>query len=236
MIRVLSISNNVQLQKTIGEICGILKGFKNLDGIEGCGGCIRDVLNTEKADVIILDLDFEACDIAQNFFWNKVNHRNVQFIGITCEFEKAYYGLKRGFVDVCLKPIDSESIIDALIKCQNIINNTNRVISIGSSKESHFLKVSEILYIKADDNNVDFHLSDRNVIPFFNSLKHFEKQLSIPFIRIQKSYIINAALVCKINRTKHYIMMRNCNDRIPFSSKYTGNISLIEGLIKNGPR
>lgn len=232
MIRVLSISNNVQLQETICEICGMLKGFKNINDIAGGIDCILKGL---KADVIIMDLDFMECDIDQDFFWNKVNHRNVQFIGITCEFEKAYYGLKRGFVDVCLKPIDSESIIDALIKCQNIINNTNRVISIGSSKESHFLKVSEILYIKADDNNVDFHLSDRNVIPFFNSLKHFEEQLSIPFIRIQKSYIINAALVCRINRTKHYIMMRNCNDRIPFSSKYTGNISLIEGLIKNGP-
>src|SRR5690606_21282827 len=114
------------------------------------------------------------------------------------------------------------SIIDALIKCQNIINNTNRVISIGSSKESHFLKISEILYIKADDNNVDFHLLDGNVIPFFNSLKHFENRMYLPFIRIQKSYIINATLVCRINRTKHYIIMRNCNDRIPFSSKYTG--------------
>lgn len=214
----------------------MLNGFKNLDGIDGRGGCLCDVLHTEKADVIILDLDCEECYIAQDLFLKKVYPRNVQFIGITREFEKAYYGLKRGFVDVCLKPCDNLSIIDALIKCQHIINTTNRVISIGSSKESHYLKVSEILYIKADDNNVDFHLLDGNVIPFFNSLKHFENRMYLPFIRIQKSYIINATLVCRINRTKHYIIMRNCNDRIPFSSKYTGNISLIEGLIQNGSR
>lgn len=208
-----------------------MAGFRYIGEAEGINfdSLVLDII---EAELIILDLDIPPLEnndlkIIKGLF------KNVQIIGITGAFEKAYLGLKGGCVDVCLRPLDPCAIVEALIKCQNKMINPDRLISIGSSKEAHYLKVSEILFIKADDNDVDFHMCDGTVIPFFNSLKHFESRLSIPFIRVQKSYIINAAMVCRINHVKRYLMFRNSDARIPYSFKYSENISRVEGVIKN---
>ncbi|MDN3725394.1 LytTR family transcriptional regulator DNA-binding domain-containing protein [Aequorivita sp. SDUM287046] len=231
MIRVLSISNNAKLHETIQETCKVVAGFHYIGGAESIH-FDESVLNIVDVEIIILDLDIARLN-NNNVAIIKRLFKNVQLIGITGAFEKAYFGLKGGCVDVCLRPLDSDAIVEALIKCQNKMINPDRLISIGSSKEAHYLKVSEILFIKADDNDVDFHLCDGTVIPFFNSLKHFESRLSIPFIRVQKSYIINAAMVFRINHVKRYLMFRNSHSRIPFSPKYLENISRVEGVIKN---
>ncbi|WP_139856561.1 LytR/AlgR family response regulator transcription factor [Aequorivita sinensis] len=179
-------------------------------------------------DLDILDIDFEEEPILKNRVF-----RSACLIGLTSDYKKAFYAVKNGFTDVRIKPFSREALFESLSICRNQIIKEERILKISSPKEAYYLRVSEILYLKADNNNVDIHLKDGRILPVFNSLKHFENRLSAPFVRIQRSYIINASQIFRINRCKHFIMLKKRKERIPFSEKYLNNMEILERLVRN---
>lgn len=192
-----------------------------------------EALMTYNPDIILLDLDIIDIDFQENNIFDNKFFKRACLVGLTSDYKKAFYALKKGFIDVRMKPYAREELFEALAICKNQIIKEDRILTISSPKEAYYLRVSDILYLKADNNNVDIHLKDGKILPVFNSLKHFQNKLSAPFVRIQKSYIINASQIYRINRCKHFIMLKKRKERIPFSEKYLDNMEVLESLIGN---
>ncbi len=188
-------------------------------------------LMTYDPNIILLDLDILDIDFQEENILNNRFFKSACLVGLTSDYKRAFYALKKGFTDVRMKPYSREALFEALSICRNQISKEDRILTVSSPKEAYYIRVSDILYFKADNNNVDIHLKDGRILPVFNSLKHFENRLSAPFVRIQKSYIINASQIFRINRCKHFIMLKKRKERIPFSEKYLNNMEVLERLI-----
>mgnify|MGYP003114468604 CR=1 FL=1 len=52
------------------------------------------------------------------------------------------------------------------------------------------------------------------------------------FLRVHKSYIINPYYVIKINHSRKFLYLKDCNTFIPFTVKYKKEINLIDSLKK----
>jgi len=106
------------------------------------------------------------------------------------------------------------------------------IVPIASKKESYFLRTAEIVYLQADDHSVDMHLTDGTIIPIFNTLRHFEQSLPKPFYRIQRSYMVNAFHVKRIQYIKKRLYVRNLATILPFSKTYLPNLQHIEQWLR----
>lgn len=232
MIKLLLISTDQRVRDCVLEICQ--NPEYELVGKLSRGKGWLDVVRGLKPNIVLMDLDTLDGDIYNDTFFDKNLFREFSVIGLASDYKQAFYSLKLGFRDVRMKPVNIADLIDVLSLCKNRLINKSRILTISSSQDRHYLKVSDILYLKADNNNVDIYLEDGTTLPVFNSLKHFQERLSVPFMRIQKSYIINVTQVCRINRLKHFVMLRRSNVRIPFSDKYLDNMERFESIIGRG--
>ncbi len=232
MIKLLLISNDPAVKDCVLEICQKpeYELVGELLGVNGLPKYLRKI----EANIILMDLDALDGDFCNYTFFDKNLFREFIVIGFASDYKQAYYSLKCGFLDVRMKPSSVADIIDSISFCKNRFKNRSVILAISSSQDKHYLRVSDILYLKADNNNVDIYLKDGTILPVFNSLKHFQNRLSVPFMRIQRSYIINVTQVCRINRFKRFIMLRRSNVRIPFSEKYLDNMEHFENMIGRG--
>ncbi|MAM28756.1 MAG: hypothetical protein CMC13_07005 [Flavobacteriaceae bacterium] len=106
------------------------------------------------------------------------------------------------------------------------------IVPIVSKKERYFLRTSEIVYLQADDHSVDMYLTDGTAIPIFNTLRHFEQSLPKPFYRVQRSYMVNAYHVKRIQYIKKRLYVRNLATILPFSKTYEPNLQHIEEWLR----
>jgi DNA-binding LytR/AlgR family response regulator len=77
----------------------------------------------------------------------------------------------------------------------NVVSNTTKlkrsfILCVKSYGDHRYIDSNEICYFRADNNSTDIHLKNGEMITAFKTLKHFEKVLSNPFIRIHNSYIV----------------------------------------------
>ncbi|WGF91736.1 LytR/AlgR family response regulator transcription factor [Aequorivita marisscotiae] len=230
LITIFTISDDSKLGDYMTEFCLNSSDYKMVGkSMDLCFSLAS--LMTYDPNIILLDLDILDIDFQEENILNNRFFKSACLVGLTSDYKRAFYALKKGFTDVRMKPYSREALFEALSICRNQISKEDRILTVSSPKEAYYIRVSDILYFKADNNNVDIHLKDGRILPVFNSLKHFENRLSAPFVRIQKSYIINASQIFRINRCKHFIMLKKRKERIPFSEKYLNNMEVLERLI-----
>jgi len=103
----------------------------------------------------------------------------------------------------------------------------NLVLCIKSYGDHRYIDSKDIRYFQADNNSTDIHLNNGEVITAFKTLKHFEAVLSIPFIRIHNSYIINRNYIARIHTGNSLCYIKNTTVKLPFSKSYKKNIDFI---------
>jgi DNA-binding LytR/AlgR family response regulator len=103
----------------------------------------------------------------------------------------------------------------------------NPVLCIKSYGDHRYIDSKDICYLHADNNSTDIHLNNGEVITAFKTLKHFEAVLSIPFIRIHNSYIINRNYIARIHTGNSVCYIKNTTVKLPFSKSYKKNIDFI---------
>jgi DNA-binding LytR/AlgR family response regulator len=70
--------------------------------------------------------------------------------------------------------------------------------------------ISEIVMLEASINYTFFHLSDGKKLMYAKTIKSFELLcLNHDFLRVHRSYIINADYLSKYSREDSYVEMRN---------------------------
>lgn len=117
----------------------------------------------------------------------------------------------------------------------SMLTNKEDYLITSKNGKSIRLNLKDILYISSDDNYVDIHLESANTrkkILFRSSLKNVEAQIVnplSPIYRCHRGYLINIEYfkIEKMTKRGMTIILRNYDDEVPVSQKYTDQIKAL---------
>jgi two-component system LytT family response regulator len=169
------------------------------------------------------------------------NCKDIYFetIFVTAYSEYSLRALNQSASYYLLKPVSIEELIIAVNKVQTHIRNSevsyrNKVL-LDNFRELHpekrqiilptlegfeVVKIQNIIRLQGNGNFTDIYLEDRTKKMVCRFLKHFEKILPSPFVRIHKSHIINIHFVKSYHKSSGgYVVLEDGNE-IEISSAY----------------
>lgn len=175
-------------------------------------------INEHKPDVVFLDIDMPGYNGFQLLeFFNPIN---FEVIFTTAFSEYALKAFQVSALDFLQKPIDIDLLIAAVEKLKNrkghsVINQQMALIKENNEAKAVkriaiqvadgivFLKVKDILYLKADRSYTEIYLENGEMIIASKNIKEFDEILAgnPDFLRVQRSYIANLTKVEKYNKT-----------------------------------
>jgi DNA-binding LytR/AlgR family response regulator len=146
------------------------------------------------------------------------------------DFKKLILKLQKSNYDdeiILIQSPDLEENVPATLSIETINKRKNLILCVKSYGDHRYIDSKDICYLHADNNSTDIHLNNGEVITAFKTLKHFETVLSIPFIRIHNSYIINRNYIARIHTGNSVCYIKNTTIKLPFSKSYKKNIDFI---------
>jgi two-component system LytT family response regulator len=205
----------LQLSKHCPQICDILTYTNPLRALED--------IKLLKPDLLFLDIEMplmNGFEVLQNLL-----PFNFAVIFITAYNRYAIKAFKFNAVDYLVKPIDTNELIDAVIRTQREQNVTNSQLSVlqkqlqgepiskiavSSHKGVSFIDLNQIIYAEADSNYSTLVLIDGSRFIISKTLKDMQDLLEEShFLRIHRQYIINLNHVQHLDRTKSNLTMIN---------------------------
>lgn len=184
-----------------------------------------EAINNFHPDVVFLDIELKgetSFDLLE-----KLQEINFDVIFITAYDSYTLKAIKLSAVDYLLKPINVVELKAAIEKAerkrdknfiiqsiQALINNhktsyPNHQIQLFSTDGFDFIKISNILYLEADNAYTHFYLKSGEKMISSKNIKEYEELLSDHnFFRIHKSYIVNKEEIKKYVRGEGgYVIM-----------------------------
>lgn len=165
-----------------------------------------------KPDVVFLDVEMPG----KNAFdmLKELGQIDFKIIFVSAHNHYAINAIKLSALDFLLKPIDLDDLTKAIERLNALPNHSVQQvphllqqlqhpksnfgkIAIASVNAIEFVKISDIVYCKADNVYTEVYLHDTTIISTKN-LKEFEDLLSAHFFfRIHHSYLINMSHIKK---------------------------------------
>lgn len=171
------------------------------------------LIHQYKPTIVFLDIEmpgYSGLEIL-NFFHDQQLHSKIIFV--TAYEEYALKAFELSAVDYLLKPIQKEALERALVKIQatpkenlqvlqeNLTHQKPKRITLQTGDGLLFLKLDEILYLKADGSYTHFYLENNEKITVSKRLQEYEKLLELgSFMRIHRSHMINLEHIKKITK------------------------------------
>jgi len=150
------------------------------------------------------------------------------FVAVTATPKLAFEAISAGIFDYILKPLNVFDLRKTLLKYTKANPvKANTTICIKSYGDYQFVALSEIVYLKADNNTTDFYLQNGRVLTAYKTLKHYEVNLPFFFFRIHNSYIVNSHFVSRINTGKSLVYLNEGDTSISFSKTFKENIDVL---------
>jgi DNA-binding LytR/AlgR family response regulator len=158
-----------------------------------------ELLKTTKIDLIFLDIQMPLLT-GIDFVKSLKNPPKIIFITAFRNYAIESYELD--VVDYLLKPISFIRFFKAINKFKNLSNLPvvkklpiedeiiNDHIYVNENKKYIKIKFNNVLYIESIKDYVRIHLANKSVITK-DSISKFETRLSLDFLRIHRSYIVN---------------------------------------------
>lgn len=156
-----------------------------------------------------------------------------QFVALSTSTQQAYKAIKHNFFDYLLLPLCDTDLYKCISRYQKQFGNHHEYICLKSYKDYQYLNTHDILFLKADNNTTDFHMSNGKTISAFKTLKTYETKLPSHFMRIHKSYIVNTLKISRIDYGKTICMLQNLDLPIPFSKKFYPQIRKVHTTLCN---
>lgn len=186
--------------------------FLELKG--GCSNALEALTILEKESVDLLFLDIQMPDL-NGLELSRLVSDKVKIIFTTAFEQYALEGFKVDALDYLLKPISYPEFLKAAQKAlhwkeMNVAASASRKenedIFIRSGSKLVRIHLADILYIEGMQDYVKIYLSGQQapVVALFN-MKSFEEMLSLPFMRIHRSYIINLDKVTMVERNRVFL-------------------------------
>ena len=164
----------------------------------------------------------------------------------------AFDAVKAGAFDYLLKPLNSAEIIKCIFRirkacippaeiCDDVPvpekieehsititgDSTDAKICIKSYGDYQFVSLSEVVYLKADNNTTDFFLESGRKLTAYKTLKYYENNLPAYFYRIHNSHIINSNFVTRISTGKSLCYLNGNDISVSFSKTFKENVDAI---------
>ncbi|NJB35837.1 MULTISPECIES: LytTR family DNA-binding domain-containing protein [Flavobacteriaceae] len=222
-------STAVQLQLLLHEYADF-QHFGTGDNFEET----LDLVLKTNPEILILNLDYQT-DSCFNLCTELLKYMDKTpiIIGASKTEQHAFQALKNGFYDYWLLPYTAFEVRKTVYKLrkQHPVEKVAPTLCLSSYKDFHYLDTNEILYLKADNNSTDFYLKNGKVVSAFKTLKTFENKLPNNFIRIHQSYILNTNYVSRINFGKNTCLLKNSEEKLPFSRSYRKKIDDLKAIL-----
>lgn len=217
MLRVYLVDDEIEALDALENL--LLLCFKDVD-VCGKSTTIEDAYNgiiDEEPQLVFLDIEIgrdSGFDLLKKF--NEV-HFQVAFV--TAHEEYALQAIKFSALDYIIKPASEEELEKLLSKIEKESDSNENLrihqmfgnfltsdknehkITISHAEGYEFIKVSGILYIRADRSYSQVYLHDGTVMTASRNLRSFETILeSYGFFRIHNSTLINIKHIKRVSR------------------------------------
>lgn len=187
-------------------------------------------------EIVFLDIEmpkYNGLEIV-NFFGKDEIQFNIIFT--TAYNQYAIQAFKTSALDYLLKPIDPEELKETIERYKQKQLTTFHKLQVAKLRLSHtekiaipdgnnliMIEVNEILYLKADSNYTDIHLTNGKKYTTSRILKNFEETLSSysQFFRCHKSYIVNILHTLKFSKANGGTVILKNDVEIPISIEKT---------------
>ena len=218
----------------------------------GSGENVADaiaLINRFSPDIVFLEIDLSNGNGFTLF--EHITSPNFETIFTTAYEEYAIKAFRVAALDYLTKPIDFRQLIEAVERFrtkQKVELKEQRIellLENLSNKPTEFnklvlpdydgytlIKVSDIIYCKADGSYTEIYLLNGKTITTSKLLKVVEELLpSQTFYRIHKSYVVNLNLIKRYNKSEgHQVLMEN-NTLLDVSDR--NKKEFIERLVQN---
>ena len=203
----------------IGEADGVKSGLK--------------LLKEVNPDVIFLDIKmidgtgFDLLDL--------IPSPKFRIIFVTAFDTFAIKAFKYSAIDYLLKPINPKDLIGSVERIKSWKNQTQPIeqiknliytvkndsfqtIILSTQEGLYYIKLEDIMWIKAEKNYSTFHLQKGEEIIVSKSLGEYAKILPKTFFRSHQSYIIQLSYVHQLSRKDGNVILKN-RQTIPISRR-----------------
>lgn len=218
------------LRSMLTDYCSSVTIAGEADGVVSGVEAIRKI----RPDLVLLDIQMK--DGTGFDLLDKVKNPGFRLIFTTAHDEFALRAFRYHAIDYLLKPIDPDQLIEAVEKIAESNTGSPLMDQISSLFESlegkrmeklalpsqegiSYLKLDDILYLKADGNYTMFYTISGNKEMVTKALKDYEEMLpEDTFFRIHQSYIVHADQVKQFRRDESIVLMTN-NDQLPVAKR-----------------
>ena len=179
------------------------------------------IIEKEELDIIFLDIQMPTITGIQ---LSKIIKDKINVIFTTAYPQFAIESYELNAVDYLLKPFEFERFYSAILKVkpkeiQNAITNSDEFTFIKTDGKNNFERIytKDIIYVESLKNYVSIHTKENQIITY-NTLKHFENELSSKqFVKVHKSYIVALEHVIKTDSLTVYLSNGN---NLPIGDTY----------------
>ena len=228
--------NYIIVEDNLGSLQNLqvsLKSYKNFKEI-GIANTLSQGISlvlSAKPHIVFLDVqlgDENGFDLIKEI---RQYTSEMPFIIMTTDFDK--YAKKAVNHDVLYfldKPIDPDELVIALHKFEKRFLELQNHITIKNTEGHFFMQLEDINYIQSDNNCCRIFKKENTQMFVTKTLKEIESILPFPFIRIHKSYIVNAKHIQMLNTAKKMLKLNTFNMvtnefiELPISDLYMENV------------
>ncbi|SEW49852.1 LytR/AlgR family response regulator transcription factor [Chitinophaga arvensicola] len=180
-------------------------------------------LKSHKADLIFLDINMPRLD-GMELAALLPPEMKIVFTTAYTAYAAASYNFPT--IDYLLKPITlkrflaarqkiESAFIPARIPEASVPKQTEDYYFVKTGKTLLQIRLSELLYLEGEKEYVRI-VTIREEVLVYKRLKEMAEQLTVPFIRVHNSYIVNTSRIDKVQENHVFIG----DKRIPLSDKF----------------
>ncbi|WP_121667554.1 LytR/AlgR family response regulator transcription factor [Mesonia aquimarina] len=169
----------------------------------------------------------------QDLLQCKIVYPKAHIIVISSCKSLAYSVFKYNLLHFLIFPFVEPEVVKCVQKVKRHCIVKKNTLCIRSYRDYQYIKINDILFLKADNNTTDFYINNMKRVHGFKTLKSYQSRLPSGFLRIHKSYLINTNKIRRIDFGKRNCELTGCQQPIPFSKSFTEELNqLNETLMK----
>ncbi|WP_430886067.1 LytR/AlgR family response regulator transcription factor [Fusibacter sp. JL216-2] len=236
MINILIIENNIPTRKLIANLLGDIHSNHKCYMADSLNSTLS-LLESHRFDLVIINLDLDeplnGIGVGQSI-QDKVH--SVKIIAISASPDLALQALQIHAYDFVLKPINllhfKQKLEHALLEIdkrkigRNNLQKHDRLL-VKTKKEIHWIPFKKIIFIEKLHKDVYIHTED-DAISVRQNICDIHALLPEGFLRVHKSYIVNADHITKIvehGDRSYEIYFLSC-EKTAYMSRYQAPVLL----------
>ena len=242
MIRALIIDDELHCRENLQFLVKDFCPEVELVGMANSAEMARQILSTERVDLVFLDIMMPQTDGFQ--LLQSLDSRSFEIVFTTAHSEFALKAIKTGAVDYLQKPIDIEELQEAVKKAAARIKSPENTLAVedtvrkvlremGLGHQSTPTEISiptrsgleivphkDIVRLEGNDSYTTIFLQDGRKFLSSKTIKVYEDHLPEQhFMRVHKSHVLNLSYLKSFSRIDGNIAVLSNGDHIPIARR-----------------